>query len=116
MLFQSSGKDVNVRIEVSGGNFEGELGEERRKTFQCIVQFCVAVGISKPAQLTILADELASALIRCLSRLKGIEKDQKDFLKGIQTGEIQDSIEGCGDGGEEGEEGTQGHAGAPQGV
>ena len=98
MLFQSSHNAVSCRIEVTGGNFEDETGELRRRVFQQLTIFLVAVGASRQNALGILADEFSGALIRCLRRLKSVETEPKDLQE-------QDPFEGCGDGGEEEGEG-----------
>ena len=80
MIYQSSSRDVSCRIEIVGGDFEGEVGEARRKMFQSLCQVLVAVGIAKKEQLGVLATEHTLALIRALERIKksGEEESQED--------------------------------------
>ena len=99
MLFQSSCKDVNVRIEVTGSNFDGTTGKERRRAFQGLVQFAVALAGSKKLALAILKQEMVNAFQVCLRRMNGLEKESKTFEEG------PDSIE---NGGTEGGEGSEG--------
>lgn len=83
MIFTSSSGRVTVRIEVLGGNFDGPVGDKRKRTFRSAIQFLVAIGIAKPAQLCILADELTRALIRCLGRVK---RGEENFEAGTEEG------------------------------
>jgi len=96
MLFQSSCKDVNVRIEVTGSNFDGTTGKERRRAFQGLVQFAVALAGSKKLALAILKSEMVNAFSVCLARMKEIEKEEKGFLEGPDS--TKDSREESGEG------------------
>ena len=96
MIYQSACRTVTVRIEVTGGAFDGVTGEERKRAFQGLVQFAVALAGSKKVALAILKSEMVNAFNICLRRINGLEKE----YKGLEEG--SDSTENSGESREEG--------------